>query len=534
MVVCGSSRVEALEDDRRVVLIEAFLREDSEQCERARAYLSTLERKRAGLHIVWRDVVKNAADRSRLKRLCDYFGVPKPVVPAIYVGQQLITGFEDEARAGRQIEDLLTVHVFIRDGCPRCAKAKAYLSDVSRRYPGLRVRMYEVTRDVNARTWMEQLTRSAGVQAASLPVFYLSGRVVVGYNDEATSGQIESLLQAVSAPWQSVPAKPPASRSAEGSTALRRSRHNGIRLVAFQGETGGEVPAAEPRSAAAPDEGEIPGEAELPGEATEPGRVYRPPSALQAERAPPPEEITVPVFGRLRVRELGLPAFTFLIGLVDGFNPCAMWVLVFLLTVLVNLRDRWKIVLIAGTFVAVSGLAYFAFMAAWLNVFLLIGFARPAQVVLGLLATLIGLVNVKDFFAFKKGISFSIPESAKPGIYERVRKIVSAENLTAALTGAVVLAVLVNTIELLCTAGLPALYTQILAYQKFPLWKNYIYLCIYIIAYMFDDTLLLTAVVVTLSRRRLQEREGRWLKLVSGLVILALGLVMLFRPGWLV
>ena len=93
---------------------------------------------------------------------------------------------------------------------------------------------------------------------------------------------------------------------------------------------------------------------------------------------------------------------------------------------------------------------------------------------------------------------------------------------------------LVNTVELLCTAGLPALYTQILSARGYPWWLNYLYLSLYIVAYMFDDTLLLIAVVVTLSRRRLQESEGRWLKLVSGLVILVIGVVMLVRPEWLV
>jgi len=204
--------------------------------------------------------------------------------------------------------------------------------------------------------------------------------------------------------------------------------------------------------------------------------------------------------------------------------------LVFLLSVLVNIKDRKKIVLIAGTFVLVSGMAYYAFMAAWLNLFLLIGIARPVQIALGVLALLIGVVNVKDFFAFKKGVSLSIPESKKPGLYRRVRKIVEAKYLTVAIGGAIALAVVVNMVELLCTAGLPALYTQILTLQELPPWQNYAYLGIYILAYMLDDAVLVTIVVTTLSHRKLQEREGRWLKLLSGIVILALGGVMIFRP----
>ena len=173
-------------------------------------------------------------------------------------------------------------------------------------------------------------------------------------------------------------------------------------------------------------------------------------------------------------------------------------------------------------------------MAAWLNVFMLIGFARPAQILLGIMALLIGVINIKDFFAFHKGVSLSIPESAKPGIYRRVRGIVQAEHLWAALAGAVVLAVVVNIVELLCTAGLPAMYTAILKMQELPTWANYAYLGLYIVAYMLDDSLMVGIVVVTLGRRKLQERGGRWLKLISGLVIGALGLVMIFKPDWLV
>jgi hypothetical protein len=211
-----------------------------------------------------------------------------------------------------------------------------------------------------------------------------------------------------------------------------------------------------------------------------------------------------------------------------------MWVLLFLLSVLVNLKDRWKVLAVAGTFVVVSGLAYLAFMAAWLNVFQLVGLLRPVQIVLGLIGATVGTIHVKDFFAFKKGVSLSIPESAKPGLYARVRRIMTAENLLGALVGAAVLATLVNIIELLCTAGLPAMYTGILSMQNYPVWVNYLYLCLYIVGYMFDDSIMVGIAVVTLGHHKLQERGGRVLKLISGMVILALSGVMIFRPEWLV
>ncbi len=251
-------------------------------------------------------------------------------------------------------------------------------------------------------------------------------------------------------------------------------------------------------------------------------------------RAPPPAAIGLPFIGELDAARLGLPAFTLALGLLDGFNPCAMWVLLFLLSLLVRLRDRRRMALIAGTFVLVSGAVYFAFMAAWLNLFLAVGLTPLVRGALALLALVIGAINVKDFFAFGRGLSLSIPESAKPGLYARMRRVVQAPSLTLSLLSVTALALLVNLVELLCTAGLPALYTSVLARHALDATARYGYLALYIAGYIADDALMVGTAVLALGSGKLGERGGRVLKLISGLVMLALGLVMLFRPDWLV
>ncbi|UCH91568.1 MAG: NrdH-redoxin, partial [Nitrospirota bacterium] len=192
-----------------------------------------------------------------------------------------------------------------------------------------------------------------------------------------------------------------------------------------------------------------------------------------------------------------------------------------------------KMFLLAGTFVLVSGVVYFAFMAAWLNVFLFIGYVRIIQVMMGGLAVGIGLVNVKEFWAFGQGLSLAIPESAKPGLYARVRKILAAEHLSQAMLGILVLAILVNMVEFVCTAGFPAMFTQVLSQQGLTTSEYYGYLGLYNLAYIADDALMVTIAVVTLSHHKLQEQEGRWLKLISGLVMLGLGVLLLIAPEWL-
>jgi hypothetical protein len=172
-------------------------------------------------------------------------------------------------------------------------------------------------------------------------------------------------------------------------------------------------------------------------------------------------------------------------------------------------------------------------MAAWLNIFLLIGYVRIIQVMMGWVAVGVGLVNVKEFWAFGQGLSLTIPESAKPGLYARVRKILAAEHMGQAMIGILVLATLVNMIEFFCTAGFPALFTQVLSQQSLTTLEYYGYLGLYNLAYIADDAVMVTTAVLTLSHRKLQEREGRCLKLISGLVMLGLGIILLVAPQWL-
>jgi glutaredoxin len=243
--------------------------------------------------------------------------------------------------------------------------------------------------------------------------------------------------------------------------------------------------------------------------------------------------VTLPLVGSVALDEVGLPLFTVALGLLDGFNPCAMWVLLFLLSMLVGVGSRARMAVIGGVFVLVSGLVYYAFMAAWLNVFLLLGISRWIQVALGGVALTLGGLNLKDFLWLGRGPSIGIPEAAKPSIYARVRRIVTAERLGAALGTVAGLALLVNTVELLCTAGLPALYTRILTLQELSTLQYHGYLLLYNVFYMLDDALVLAVAIYTLSHHRLQQREARWLKLLSGVVMLGLGVVLLIQPDWL-
>ncbi len=553
---------QAIEDHSKsnAVVIELFYRSDSDQSQNAKQFLSDLSQRRPGIEVKAYDVLTDQQQLKRLWQLSKQFGYEQAKVPTFFLCNRLQIGFPNPQASGAEIEDLLTIKAYVRPGCKHCQAGKEFLDDLVIRWPALRVQYFDVIADLNARQEAQNVAARYHVQVPSFPVIEVAGRLVVGFQTaEITGRNIEELFQDLSVDLGDSDRSESGSSSASQDSVDHEHSDNTATggspiTLWFLGRCPQPMLATLMVLANPPDlqkqqqqqeeSPPLPGEFQIPEEAPLPDDVPLPDDSAAGQGPSPsqevilsggqPDEIEVPLFGRLSVSSLGMPTFTFLIGLVDGFNPCAMWVLIFLLSVLVNIKERKKILIVAGTFVFISGLAYFVFMAAWFNVFQFIGLLRPVQIGLGIVAVLIGLINVKDFFAFHKGVTLSIPESAKPGIYRRVRQIVAANHLLTALVGAIILAVVVNIVELLCTAGLPAMYTEILAMQNFPTWENYSYLALYIVAYMLDDTLLVITVLITLSNRRLQESEGRWLKLLSGVVILLLGVVMIFWPELLV
>lgn len=245
------------------------------------------------------------------------------------------------------------------------------------------------------------------------------------------------------------------------------------------------------------------------------------------------QKVHVPWFGEVRADQVSLPVFTLVLAGLDAFNPCAFFVLLFLLSLLAHQKSRYRMALIGGIFVLTSGVMYFAFMAAWLNVFQLLGALAWITLAAGLLAIGVGIINIKDFFAFEQGLSLSIPESRKPDIYRRARAILNAENLPAMLGATILLAIAANFYELLCTAGFPMVYTRLLTLSELSPGGRYAYLAFYNLIYVVPLALIVFAFVRTLGARKLSEREGRLLKLLSGVMMLELGLLLAIVPGWL-
>jgi len=231
--------------------------------------------------------------------------------------------------------------------------------------------------------------------------------------------------------------------------------------------------------------------------------------------------------------DLSLPLVTVTIAALDAFNPCAFFVLLFLLSLLVHARSRARMLFIGGVFVFFSGLIYFIFMAAWLNLFLVLGQLAWITLLAGIVAIVLGSLNLRDYLRPGLAGGLSIPRRARPGLFRRMRGLLQVENTALLLLGTVSLAIIANGYELLCTSGLPMIYTRLLTLRDPGVAGYYLYLLLYNLVYILPLLVIVLLFTWAIGARKLQAEEGRLLKLLSGLMMLGLGAILLVNPAWL-
>jgi thiol-disulfide isomerase/thioredoxin len=375
---------------------------------------------------------------------------------------------------GADGKPVVHLYYFFSPTCPHCQAAAPFIDELAARSPWLEVRKYAVKDNrTNARFYYETAL-SLGTQALSVPGFIFCRQVLIGYDDAETTG-------------------------AEIASALEQCHQQRL---------------ADPTAVGTP-------AASTPGTPT--------PQAGEATGT----KVHLPIVGTVDAAAFSLPVMTLVLAGMDAFNPCAFFVLLFLLSLLVHAKSRTRMAIVGGTFVLFSGLVYFVFMAAWLNVFLIAGELRIITVIAGLLALAVAGLNIKDYFWFKEGPSLSIPDSAKPGLFKRMRDIVTTGSLGPMLASTVLLAIVANSYELLCTAGFPMVYTRTLTLAKLETWQYYAWLAAYNVIYVIPLLAIVIVFVKTMGARKLSESEGRILKLVSGFMMLGFGLLLLLAPQWL-
>ena len=363
------------------------------------------------------------------------------------------------------------LYFFHSYSCPHCQEALPFIEELASNNSWLKLHEYEVTTSRTNSVLYSQYAQGLGQVAQYVPGFFFCGQMITGYGTTEVEG-----------------------------AALRDS------LLACHEQAVAEITPVSGLAPAA-------------------GLVADAPVAVAAQG------LTLPLIGALNVDKLSLPLLTVVIAAMDAFNPCAFFVLMFLLSLMVHARNRGRMLLIGGVFVLFSALIYFVFMSAWLNVFLLMGELRIITVLAGLVAVVLALINIKDFFWFKQGVTLSMSDSARGSLFGRMRTLVSADSLPTMLGSTVVLAIAANSYELLCTSGFPMVYTRALTLHDLAPAAYYGWLALYNLVYVIPLLAIVTIFAARFGSRKLSEYEGRVLKLVSGIMMLLLGVLLVVAPA---
>ncbi len=361
--------------------------------------------------------------------------------------------------------------IFYGDGCPHCHDELLYLDILRAEFPNLIIRKLEVWSDVENARLMSKTGQAMSLKISGVPLTIIGNEAISGYfNDKITGARIRSIV----------------------------TRHSEIGCSDTVGQLSGESPGL--------------GSTEC-----------RPTSTSTV--------INLPFLGTIDFADWSLPLLTILIAALDSLNPCAMWVLLFLISLLFGMENRLKMWILGGLFLLTSVFSYFIFLAAWLNVFLFLGFIYYIRISVGIFAILSGIFYLRQWWREKNGGCHVTNQDQRRKIMDSLRSITQQKTIWLALIGMVALAFVVNLIELVCSAGLPAIYTQVLALANLPPWRYYLFLLLYVFVYILPSLLVFIVAMKTMRAFGLSTKYARWSNLIGGIVILLLGIMLIFRPS---
>lgn len=380
--------------------------------------------------------------------------------------------------------DPLNIYFFYGTGCPHCSQEKAFFeSDLKNRYPELVINEYEIYSNRQNALLLRKIAEKLQVDVAGVPFLIIGEETFVGYLAGVTSLEIINAIENCQQNFcPDLVANLTEPLLAEGKSSAEEKANA---LVNTDLEQAGK------------------------------------------------KMLKLPILGEVDALSFSLPALTIIIGVLDGFNPCAMWVLIFLIGLLINIDDKRRRWTLGLTFIASSALVYFIFMSAWLNLIIFLGFILWVRLAIATIALIGGGYSLKEYFTNKDASCKVGDAQKKQKTFTKLRSLVAKKSLFLSLLGIIALAFAVNLVELICSAGFPAVYTQVLALNNLASWQNYLYLLLYIFFFMLDDIIVFVLAMITLQITGITTKYSRLSRLIGGLIMLAIGLLLIFKPAWL-
>lgn len=246
-------------------------------------------------------------------------------------------------------------------------------------------------------------------------------------------------------------------------------------------------------------------------------------------------KVSVPILGEIDVKNVSLPLLGIVMGLVDGFNPCAMWILLFLISMLINMKDRKKMWILGLAFLLTSALVYALIMGAWLNIVVNFAGIRWIQIIIGLIALAGSIFNFRSYYLERKKDAGCqvVDEKKRKKIISKIKKFTMEKSFILALLGIILLAASVNIVELACSAGLPVLFTNILAVNNITGISAVLYILLYILFFLLDDLIIFTIAVITFKVTGMTTKYTKFSHLIGAIIMLVIGILMIIKPEWI-
>ncbi len=245
-------------------------------------------------------------------------------------------------------------------------------------------------------------------------------------------------------------------------------------------------------------------------------------------------KVKLPLIGEVKLKNLTLPLITVVIGLADGFNPCAMWVLLFLISMLIGMKDKKRMWILGSTFLLTSALIYLIFMMSWLNLANLLISVVWVRVIIAIVSLVGGIINLRGYIKHRKVSGCDVVDDKKRNkIITRIKKFTTEKNFWLAILGVIVLAISVNVVELACSAGLPVMFIEILSLNNLTAIEEIIYIVLYMLFFLLDDFVVFVIAMTTLSLTGVSSKYGNLSKLIGGILMLLIGLLLMFKPEWI-
>lgn len=378
-------------------------------------------------------------------------------------------------------KNLVNIYLFYSDTCPHCAKEKELLDEIMDKYDNVRLYKYEIGDEDNSKL-LDEVASLYDTTVSGVPFTVIGDKVYKGFSYENSKVKFMGTVDYY---------------SNYGYVDRVGKYIGGIELPSYQIND---------------DDVEI-------TDYIDDYANYK---------------IEVPLLGVVETKNLTLPVISILIGLVDGFNPCAMWVLLFLISMLIGMKDKKKMIILGTTFLLSSALVYLLFMLAWLNVATLLLKVNFVRILIGIIALVGAIFNLVGYIRHRKDNGCDVIDDKKRNrIFERIKKFTHEKNFFLAILGVILLAVSVNIVELACSAGLPVMFTQILSMNNLTIIQEILYIALYMLFFLIDDLVIFFIAVRTMQITGVSTKYGKISKLVGGILLLLIGILLIFKPEWL-